>query len=215
MSKPARWKGELAKPIRVTVNRPQGFAVPDQRDPVGRAKVVAENAHMCRLRDQARAEAETLKLALLARHYQIPVNDFRALALALARDFVPGFQFRDPLIPLTHCGPQYRKEVKSGRPRLWDFDRGERLLSAVEALATNGLTQREALKRLARQKEWSAPENHRGGFSQWVETLESRLHHAKRLRRWADALENKLRKIPRETFAEEETDNSGNPPSDC
>ena len=79
MSKRQLWKGELAKPIRVTVNRPHGFVVPDQNDSSGRA----ENELMSRLRDQARAEAETIKLSLLAKHYGIPVNDFRALALGI------------------------------------------------------------------------------------------------------------------------------------
>lgn len=218
MNKRKRWLGELAKPIRITVNRKRGFIIPDLDDPTGRAKILAENRKMRRLRDEAKADAETKKLALLARHFQVAEDDFRALALALAREFVPGFQFRDPLRALRQCGPQYEEKEKSGRPRLWDPDRLKRLLSDVEALKTNGdLTDREVLERLARRGEWMAPKNHRGGARQWLETLESRLQDAKRLQREAERLQrkadqfgNQLSAIQRELQAEDESANSGN-----
>jgi hypothetical protein len=180
MRRPVRWKGELAKPIRVRVDRPHGFAVPDlTNDPDARKKILAENKLMDRLRDEARDAEETTKLRLLAEHYDIDENDHRALALTLAREFVPGFRFIDPIAPVVSDGPQYGNQKKSGRPVLWDGDRLLSLAADVEALkAKEGLTDREALERLARKKKWAR--NHGRGSDEWRETLESRLHDARR-----------------------------------
>jgi hypothetical protein len=113
-----RWTGELARPLQVTVNRPHGFAVPDLRDPAARRKILQENELMRRLRDEARDDAETKKLRLLAESYGVEENDFRALALAFAREFVPGFQFEDPIKNVCG-GPVRQNKVKPGRPRTW------------------------------------------------------------------------------------------------
>ena len=161
-----RWTGELARPIQVTVNRPHGFAVPALSDPAARRKILEENELMFRLRDEARDDAETKKLRLLAESYGVEENDFRALALALGREFVPGLQFKDPFKDVCG-GPVGQNKVKSGRPRTWTPFRFERLLSEVEALkAKCSVNDREALERLAREKDWAKPENHRGGSSQ-------------------------------------------------
>jgi len=168
---------------------------------------------MCSLRDEARANAETMKLNLLSEHYGLQRGDFRALALALARDFVPGFQFADPL---RYAGPQFDVEERSGRPRVWDTDSLLRLLNDVESLKTNeSVSDREALARLARRKEWAAPERHRGDSHQWRETLESRLQDGKRLRRRVAELEAELREAQRMVITEDKTPNSGNPSDDC
>src|SRR5262249_5930483 len=44
-------------------------------------------------------------------------------------------------------------------------------------------TDREALAVVMRESEWQPPANHRGDLKQWLETLESRLHDAKRIKR--------------------------------
>jgi hypothetical protein len=194
--------------------RPNGFAVPDQCDPVASEKIKAQNDLMCRLRDEARANAETMKLSLLSEHYSLQHGDFRALALALARDFVPGFQFKDPLRYLRHPGPQF--EERSGRPTVWDTDRLLRLLNDVESLKTReSVNDREALVRLARRKEWAAPERHRGDLHQWRETLESRLQDAKQLRRRVAKLEADFAELSGSIITEDKTPNSGNPSDVC
>jgi hypothetical protein len=192
MSINRRWKGDLARPIRIKVIRPHGFLVPDPaKDPEAENKIRAENERMARLRDEKRAQVESSKLELLAKHYGVRSDDFRALALAIARDLIPGFRFIDPLRPLTSWGPQYEEKVKSGRPGTWDFDRLEELLSEVNASKKlSPATDREALARLTRKKKWGPPTNHRGGSGKWLETLESRLQDAKRQeKRIANALE--------------------------
>jgi hypothetical protein len=83
----------------------------------------------------------------------------------------------------------------SGRPIDWS---PERLLQLLEAVKTekqkaekekSGLsTDLEALRCLARKKEWSQPPNHRGGYNAWVSTLQKRLPDAKQLKRRVDAL---------------------------
>jgi hypothetical protein len=193
MRKNRRWKGDLARPIRIQVHRPYGFAIPDPtKDPEAGNKIRAENKLMERLRDEKRAQVESLKLELLAKHYDVPLDDFRALALAVARDLIPGFQFIDPLRPLTSYGAQYPEKIKSGRPAAWDFDRLEELLKEVTAAKKSGsVTDREALARVARKAKWRPPANHRGGTDAWLETLESRLQDAKRQeKRIANALES-------------------------
>jgi hypothetical protein len=162
MRRPIRWKGKLAKPIRVRVDRPHGFAVPSADDQDARKKILAENKLMDRLRDEAREAAETRKLPLLAEDYDVEENDYRALVLALAREFVPEFRFIDPIAPVVNHGPQYGNQKKSGRPVYWEGDRLLELAIDVNGLKSKeGLTDREALARLARKKKW-APNHTRG-----------------------------------------------------
>jgi hypothetical protein len=209
MSPRQRWKGELARPIRFAVNRPHGFAVPDPAtDPEAESKTRAENELMVLLRDDERAKAESAKLELLAKYYGVPPNDFRASLLALARDVIPGFQFKDPLRKGENCGPQYDQTEKMGRPVEWSFDRLGKLLEEVDALGKGGnLTNREALARLARKKEWRPPANHRGDRDTWLETLESRLQDAKKFRKMFDSALQSLRECERR--------NSGNSEASC
>jgi hypothetical protein len=134
------------------------------------------------------------KLRLLMSHYSIPnPDDWFSLALALARDHVPGLRVEPPLIEFEFAhegGESFRGLVnaerkRGGRPAKWDFDRLDRLLAAVEAeKRKHGLsTDREALSRVAARGEWVRPPAHRGGQQNWIETLESRYHDAKRFRR--------------------------------
>jgi hypothetical protein len=129
---------------------------------------------------------ETRKLALLASDYGIAGDDFRSLALALAREFVPGFR------------PEPRERI--GRACFWDGKRLSDLFDDVAAIkAANGITtDREALSRLARKKKWAPRDSHRGNSAGWLETLESRLQEEKRLRRRADNALKLLREIARE-----------------
>ena len=79
-----RWKGELAKPIRPKVIRPQGLAVTDA-ETVARANEEMENLYR-----QAIEETRVEKLRFLMDHYGISDKaDFFSLALALAIDHVP------------------------------------------------------------------------------------------------------------------------------
>jgi hypothetical protein len=80
----ARLEGEIRKPIRPQVNRPHGFAVPD--DPVA---IKRENALMEELHQKAIAEAQRDKLKLLCRRHSLTENDFRGLALNLAVEHEP------------------------------------------------------------------------------------------------------------------------------
>jgi len=80
----------------------------------------------------------------------------------------------------------------------------ERLLVAVEQeKAQHGVrTDREAICRLARRREWTPPATHRGEFQGWIETLEARLQDAKRFRRSVEQAKNKFAALFK---------NSGNP----
>ena len=80
----ARLEREIGKPIRPQVNRPHGFAVPD--DPVA---IKRENALIEELHQRAIAEARRDKLNLLCRRYSLTENDFRGLALNLAVEHEP------------------------------------------------------------------------------------------------------------------------------
>ena len=186
MTKGRRWKGDLNKPFRpATVVRPHGFAVPSKDDPEAEQKIAAENALMWSLMDASVRDEETRKLALLSSEYGIPAEDFRSLALALAREFVPGFR------------PEPRKRV--GRVRFWDDTRLSELFNDVAAIkATAQITDREALSRLARKKKWAPPQSHRGDLRGWLETLESRLQEEKHLRQRADEALKLLQEIVRE-----------------
>jgi hypothetical protein len=203
-----RWTGELKRPIRVRVNRPQGLAI---TDPV---TVTRANEEMIRLAN-AIGERILEKLRLLMEHYSIPdKDDWFSLALALATDHVPGFQSEWPLIELpvdwegnsrsSFSGPVTINRKKVGRHKKWDFDRLERLLVAVEQeKAQHGVrTDREAISRLARGREWAPPANYRGEFQGWIETLEARLQDAKRFRRLVEQAESNLKALLK---------NSGNP----
>jgi hypothetical protein len=202
--KPPRWKGKLAKQIRPKVIRPRGLAVTDA-ETVARA-----NKEMEELYEQAIEKERVEKLGLLMDHYAIAdKTDYRSLALALAIDHIPGFQIDPTPLELEHGNHGtvlYRK--KGGRRKEWTAQRFNDLLIAVEDAKRKGfLEDREALLFIAvRQKKWAQPANHRGGRSKWIETLESRLQDAKRLKRMADIYLKELEKIAHEIMRE----NSGN-----
>src|SRR3954451_9646678 len=115
MTKGRRWTGELNRSFCPgMVNRPHGFRVPHPDEPGAAGKMAAENELMRALILAAKTAEEDRKLALLAEEYRVPATDFRAIALALAQDFVLGFRF------------DTRERI--GRPKLWG---PERLLELV------------------------------------------------------------------------------------
>jgi hypothetical protein len=200
--KPSRWKGELAKQIRPKVIRPRGLAVTDA-ETVARA-----NKEMEELYEQAIEKERVEKLDLLIDHYAIAdKTDYRSLALALAIDHVPGFQIDSTPLELEygdHGGVVYSKT--GGRSKEWTAQRFDDLLIAVEdAKRKNGFREdRKTLAVIARHGKWARTERHQGGLSNWIETLESRLQDAKRLKSkfnpFVDIHLNELEKITREKF---------------
>lgn len=200
--KKSRWTGQLAKPIRVRVDRQRGLAITDPET------VTRANEEMTRLAVEAIARRVHEKLHLLMEYYSIPdKDDWFSLAVALARDHVPGFQWEWPLIELSvdweghssssFSGPVTINQKKVGRHKEWDSDRLERLLVAVEQeKAQHGVrTDREAISRLATRREWARAAAHRGDLQGWIETLEARLQDAKTFRRLVERAENKLKAI--------------------
>jgi hypothetical protein len=164
--KKRKWQGELAKPISALKwTRPHGY-------PVDPKTAEAENAMLMQARNSALLQSRLDKLPLLFEHYGIDdQSDFLNLSLALAIDFVPGFSFNPT--------------VKTGRPRVWDEERLDALLRDVEGTKHKKgfLTDREAIKYLARHDPWKMPAVHRGDVKQWIETLESRLQEAKKTKK--------------------------------
>jgi hypothetical protein len=155
------------------------------------------------------------KLRLLCRRYSLAEDDYKGLALNLAIQHEPGFRVVDRQI--TKLPPGFSGSVRvkdgvliyerTGRPIDWPT---ERLLQLLEAVQTerkrSGVTKDlDALRRLARKKEWAPPPNHRGEFDAWVSTLQSRLHDAKKFQRRVDESEAELEEIQRQlglTFPE-------------
>jgi hypothetical protein len=216
-SKKKKHTGELEKairkPIRPQVNRPHGFAVPDDPEAIKR-----ENALMEELHEKAVAAARREKLKLLSRRYSLAEDDYEGLALALAVEHEPGFLVDRQIVQLPvefsgsvgFWGPVRVKDGKlidkpSGRPLDWS---GERLFQLLEAVQRekkkSGLTKDlDALGRLARQEQWRPPANHRskssrGEFDAWIRTLQSRLYDAKQLKRKIDVLNAMIAKIARQ-----------------
>lgn len=94
--------GELGKPIRPFVVRPQGFAGPD--DPVA---IALANAEMEALHAQAVHDARIKKLELLLRHYELADSDWFGLALKLAIEHEPGFEVDRQIAPLPLAPNSY------------------------------------------------------------------------------------------------------------
>ena len=126
---------------------------------------------------------ETLPL-LFERYGIADKSDYFGLALALTIEHVIHVK-RAPL-RLKHgtWGAVIRDGI--GRPTDWTRERLLEWLNAVEdeTQRSKCSTDREAIGFLMRKKkEWQPPANHRGSLEQWLETLESRLQDAKRIKR--------------------------------
>ena len=163
-----RYKGELGKPIYV-----------------GSIPIEATNEEQQERIEQGIEQVAIEKLPLLMEHYKIPnKDDYFSLALALARDWVPGFQVKTVPVKLTHGN--WGAVIRDTKPTKWPPERRLKLLNAVaETKQKHALsTDREALKILMQKGEWSRPYNR--DEQKWLETLESRLQDAKREERGGD-----------------------------
>jgi hypothetical protein len=166
-TKKPRYKGELAKPIRV-----------------GSIPIETTDEKQSEWIEQVTEQEIIEKLPLLMEHYGIAdKDDYFSLALALAKDHVRGFQVVRAALKLKHGN--WGAVINVRRPTEWPPERLLGLLNAVEeAKQKYGFsTDREALEVVMRKKEWQPPKNHRGDRKQWLETLESRLQDAKRIKR--------------------------------
>ncbi len=202
----ARLEKELGNPIRPQVIRPHGFAVPDDREAIKR-----ENELMEELHEKAVLTARREKLKLLLRRHSLAEGDYESLALALAIEHEPGFQVNrqiadlaiptdvtagekedpEPVLVRVEDGKQIDEPRR--RPKAWTVLRLFHLFEAVEEETKESRLTKDldALKRLARQKQWRPPPTHRsrsprGEHDAWVRTLQSRLHDAKQLKRKVD-----------------------------
>jgi hypothetical protein len=166
--KKPRYKGELGKPIYV-----------------GSIPIEAANEEQQGRIEQGIEQAAIKKLPLLMEHYKIPnKDDYFSLALALAKDWVPGFQVKTVAVKLTHG--TWGAVIRATKPTTWPPERRLKLLNALAATKQkHGLSKdREALKILMQKGEWSRPYNR--DEQKWLETLESRLQEAKRDQRGGD-----------------------------
>jgi hypothetical protein len=133
------------------------------------------------------------KLSLLMDHYGIDdKEDMKTLALALASEHVPGFKIVTP------------RKANRGRKREWDGSRLENLFETVETIKReHRFSDRQALKFMVNNERhavtWGPPSNHKGSRQQWIETLESRLQDAKRVRKDAQSALALLRTIARDS----------------
>src|SRR5262249_18224482 len=162
--KKPRYKGELGKPIYVG-SIPFEAANEEQQERIEQAAIK--------------------KLPLLMEHYKIPnKDDYFSLALALAKDWVPGFQVKPVAVKLDHG--TWGAVIRDTKPTKWPPERLLKLLNAVaETKRKHALSKdREALKILMQKGEWSRPYNR--DEQKWLETLESRLQDAKREERGGD-----------------------------
>jgi hypothetical protein len=122
------------------------------------------------------------KLPLLLKHYGISdEDDHLGLALALAGDFVPGFQIKNAPLKLKHGDWGAVIRANAGRRITWSPKRLGKLLDAVgDAKQKHGLsTDREALKIITQNGEWRRPI--KGSEEQWLKTLQNCLPKARRL----------------------------------
>jgi hypothetical protein len=95
--------------------------------------------------------------------------------------------------------PGGRERRRACRPTEWSADRLHQLFEAVQAekKKSSGLSNTEAVRRLANRKKWQRPENHRGDFDGWVATLRTCFYRAGRVRHKAEALQGQLQRISR------------------
>jgi hypothetical protein len=182
MKKP-RYTGKLGRPIIKTPAPRLEGAVTRKR--------LAQFKHACRQHrqdtDLQQQKEEAEKINLLMKLFGVPSNNFKKLALELARAHVPGFRI------------EVRARVSArGRTRKWDGPMLLELIKVVDEVKGKHtrFNDRLALKhiatRLPYKERWGAPANHKGKPSQWIETLESRLQEAKTHRRFIEGLPDLL-----------------------
>jgi hypothetical protein len=161
-SKRSRYRGALASPIaRQPPPSFWGAVTPKRLDEYYRSVARHE-------RKQAKEIERHLsrKFSLLFDHYGIKDRrNTRALAWALAREHVKGFQLVKPT------------NKKRGRRSVWDGERLEQLLNTVESVQRAHLkfTDRRALRFMITTEPysaiWAPSENHKGSEDQWLEFI--------------------------------------------
>src|SRR5262249_17096772 len=176
---PHHWKGELAKPLLVSV----ALTNKDLERLATNENLINEDLDN-RLQ-QAIRESHIEKLALLMEHYKIAdKTDYFSLALASAVPHVPGCQVVRARKVLRLRHGEYGAVIgnKQGRQREWTPTRVDGLLSAVKTTKKkHGISSdREALERLVRNEEWRPPANR--DPRQWLKTLRNQLAAARRRR---------------------------------
>ena len=178
---------------------------------------------MEKLLEEEVTAARREKLKLLSRRYSLGEDDFEGLALALAIEHEPGFRVNRQITYPANAtdvtaddkegtGFSGLVRVEDGkqideprrRPKEWSELRLLHLFQAVQAeKKKSDLTKNlDALKLLARQRQWRPPTTHRsrssrGEYDAWVRTLQSRLHDAKQLLRKVDRLNALIDKAQR------------------
>jgi hypothetical protein len=140
------------------------------------------------------------KLHILMKHYSIDdPQGWRDLAVALAKDFVPGFRV-DQTLGFENGQNSGRvvflSDENIGRRNIWTVDRLDELLEAVEKTKKRfGMsTDLAALKHLTGRDDRWLP-SPRGDRSKWIRTLQSRLAEAKFNKRNTDTLRKMLQEI--------------------
>jgi len=188
MPKPKRYSGELATPIIWPSTPAFEGAVTHERAEA----FWANDARLQREAAQLVAEALLRKLSLLMSHYGIEdQNDTLQLAMLLACDHVPGFQ----VVPET--------KPTRGRKKEWHGGKLQALFDAVRSVKEpHNFTDRQALTFLSSDPrtaaEWGPPRHHKGTKKQWIETLESRLHDAKRYVAYLDSVRRRFDALRRQ-----------------
>jgi hypothetical protein len=185
-AKRRQYTGELAKPI-IWPDHPAFWgAATDRRVEAFRRKY---ERHQQKAEDRVQRKLSR-KMRLLIRHYGIEdETNAAALAWALAFEHVPGFKVIYP-----------EAKSKRGRKLKWDAGRLEDLYETVQAIKhRHRLSDRQALTFMVNNRQhkstWDVPAGHRGSKQQWIETLESRLQHAKIIRKRADQALREIEKI--------------------
>jgi hypothetical protein len=182
-----RYTGPLASPIIWRSAPPFSGAVTDER--VEQYWKDYEEHQQQAQKDVDQQFKE--KLSLLMDHYGLAdKEDMTSLAMALACEHVPGFRIEIPT------------KTNKGRKRQWESDKLEDLLNTVESLQKKlGFNDRTALSFIVADREyaktWGKPPTHKGNKQQWIETLESRLQEAKRIRKDAQRQIESLLEIAR------------------
>jgi len=151
--KKPRYKGELGKPIYV-----------------GSIPFEAANEEQQERIEQGIEQAAIKKLPLLMEHYKIPnKDDYFSLALALAKDWVPGFQVKPVAVKLDHG--TWGAVIRDTKPTKWPPERLLKLLNAVaETKRKHALSKdREALKSSCRRGNGAGHiiETNRNGSKRW------------------------------------------------
>ena len=137
----------------------------------------------------ARMESERGKLRMVAKHYGVEHPDLntqtRYVALALAREFVPGFKVADP-------------NKSDGRPQVWTELREGFLIVEMEKEIRRGnkCSVSVAASKLSKRTPWKQI-CQLAGTNNAAETLRKRYYRARKTNCWQAILRNSLAYVER------------------